>query len=246
MTGSVVTDHSDLSLGRWRVTNISSGVPIQPGTEVELRVSDTHLLVVGSDGATLGSWPFSDAAMDVHGNTDGCLRLGSQAIWIKSVEKRPSHDVREAILARRLPGADPASPSGAPPAGSVAEGFGCALVAIDTVVLAIIWWSWYAVQIDNCCSSRPQSPVPPAQLLSVLVIGATVVVWIAARRIGSRGNPEMGRILPEKGIWRAVLAFVAIGIVAMVTEAYGLPFVVVYAVRVLGLVAAVLAYQGRI
>ena len=101
-----VDSPDEVSFGAWQVTAARPKSLQAKNTIIELRLTLMSLVILDDAGQALDGWPIEQVAFDVYGNRDGCLRLGVDALWIKSMERRPARDLRDQIGLRRA--TDPA------------------------------------------------------------------------------------------------------------------------------------------
>lgn len=90
------TDPSGQSFGRWRVTDALED-SARKNSILEVRLVSMEVALVRDDGRVLESWPVNLVRFEDLGTTNGCLRLGSDALWITSTEERPARDLRRAV-----------------------------------------------------------------------------------------------------------------------------------------------------
>jgi hypothetical protein len=53
---------------------------------VGIRLSSTDLVLIDQSGRTLATWPVNQAVLNVFGDIDAQIQLGSQFTWIRSIE----------------------------------------------------------------------------------------------------------------------------------------------------------------
>jgi hypothetical protein len=93
----------EVSFGSWHVTRVGPGSPAPRDTVVQVRLTRADLVLLDDQGRSLGTWMVDQVSFDVYGNDNGALRLGSASLSMRSVERRRSRELRDAILERRPP-----------------------------------------------------------------------------------------------------------------------------------------------
>jgi hypothetical protein len=94
------TDLGGQSFGWWRVTHAKED-SARKNSVLEVRLTGTKVALIREDGQILESWPVDLVWFEDLGTADGCLRLGSTAIWLTSMEGRRASDLRNAVAELR-------------------------------------------------------------------------------------------------------------------------------------------------